>query len=281
MNGRLLTRRTVPALVAALSLGITGVAQASTEVSVQPDGTLKIAAGTEANGLSVYRISDTQVGTTTQQVAIVRDGDSNTLPPASSLPFPLPGGELISPGPGCSAEKDRPTDPDPTPGTSTHSIKCVTSGTDAAKPQLGVPTANGAFTAINATLGDTGDNIFRVFAGPTDSLGRSVIPFSVPATVAGGNAADVITGGPAHDTLTGAAGDDTLNGADGNDTLKPGAGGNNVSGGNGVDTVDFSDQTAGLAVSLDNKPNDGAGCDLSSTGGNSAACQNNPGNVRS
>jgi hypothetical protein len=94
MNRHLLTRRVIPVLVASLSLGIAGTANAS-NASVQ-DGVLTInETGSETNIMLLERVADVLTtppgGTpTAHQVIIVRDSDG------SSVPDDLPGN--ISPG---------------------------------------------------------------------------------------------------------------------------------------------------------------------------------------
>ncbi|HEX2040892.1 MAG TPA: calcium-binding protein [Acidimicrobiales bacterium] len=89
--------------------------------------------------------------------------------------------------------------------------------------------------------------------------------------VSGGSGDDRVLGGPGNDTLDAGAGNDTLVGGDGsdselggdgNDTFRQDAGpngGDALVGGPGTDTADYAARTAGVNVSLDGVPNDGAG----------------------
>ena len=85
--------------------------------------------------------------------------------------------------------------------------------------------------------------------------------------VAGGAAADAVTGSDADNTLYGNAGNDTLSGGGGNDQLDGGseddlldggAGADALVGGEGTDTATYANSGAGVRVTLDDKPGDGA-----------------------
>lgn len=71
----------------------------------------------------------------------------------------------------------------------------------------------------------------------------------------GGN--NVLQGNGGKDTLRGGAGNDTLSGGSKNDVLIGGTGSDLFSGGLGVDRVDYSDRTAAIFITLDDKANDG------------------------
>ena len=74
----------------------------------------------------------------------------------------------------------------------------------------------------------------------------------------GGNDADSLDGGSGNDKLFGGAGNDTLYGGSSRDTLKGGSGGDLLQGGGGeADFADYSDRTAPLSLSIDDKANDG------------------------
>jgi len=99
-----------------------------------------------------------------------------------------------------------------------------------------------------------------------------------------GTLAATLQGGPGNDTLVGGAGNDTLNGGAGNDILRGGAGndtmtgddgddrfdeetasngGDSFTGGAGVDTVDYSQRTVALLVTMDGvAANDGEASEL-------------------
>ena len=92
--------------------------------------------------------------------------------------------------------------------------------------------------------------------------------------VTGGAGADTVSGGPGDDAVDGAApvmlgidgndvvagdaGNDRLSGAEGNDEITGGAGVDDMSGGAGADMVDYGFAGAGVTVTLDGRPNDGA-----------------------
>jgi Ca2+-binding RTX toxin-like protein len=71
----------------------------------------------------------------------------------------------------------------------------------------------------------------------------------------GGN--DAIAGGDGPDSLKGSAGNDTVDGGGGNDQIDGGDGADDMRGGPGVDQVAYIGRTAGIAVTLDDNPNDG------------------------
>jgi Ca2+-binding RTX toxin-like protein len=113
-------------------------------------------------------------------------------------------------------------------------------------------------------------------------------------TLAGGDGGDSLHGGPGDDRVDGGSGDDTLTGEDGNDVLTGGAGNDSVdagtgndaiaggdgndaleggsgndlldggggadalSGGEGADTASYASAAAGVRVTLNAKPDDGA-----------------------
>jgi Ca2+-binding RTX toxin-like protein len=88
-------------------------------------------------------------------------------------------------------------------------------------------------------------------------------------TLTGSNVATVVNrlvGGEGRDSLIGLAGKDRMFGQDGSDTLNGGAGRDDLDGGLGADTfiggpdvdeVSYSGRTKPVAVTLDNRPNDG------------------------
>ena len=63
----------------------------------------------------------------------------------------------------------------------------------------------------------------------------------------GGNS---INAGGGSDIVEGGAGGDSLNGQTGNDYIEGGAGGNSLNGGAGIDTVGYSQSTAGVTITL-------------------------------
>ncbi|MDD8023420.1 MAG: Hint domain-containing protein [Paracoccaceae bacterium] len=68
----------------------------------------------------------------------------------------------------------------------------------------------------------------------------------------GGAGADSVTGGTGADTIRGGAGNDTLIGNDGDDrfVFGDGWGSDQVAGGNGIDTIDFTEVTTGVTVTI-------------------------------
>ena len=74
-----------------------------------------------------------------------------------------------------------------------------------------------------------------------------------------GNAGDDrLVGGPRDDILTGDAGDDALLGGDGDDELPAGPGADVIRGGPGEDATAWPHAGAGVRVTLDDRPGDGA-----------------------
>jgi Ca2+-binding RTX toxin-like protein len=73
----------------------------------------------------------------------------------------------------------------------------------------------------------------------------------------GGAGADTLNGAQGKDVLLGGAGDDELNGDQGDDLLDGGLGADAMAGGSEVDTVDYSQRTAAVSVTLDDVADDG------------------------
>lgn len=74
----------------------------------------------------------------------------------------------------------------------------------------------------------------------------------------GGNDNDSLDGGSGSDKLFGGAGNDTVYGGSSRDTLNGGSGADLLQGGGGeADFADYSDRTAPLSLSIDDKANDG------------------------
>lgn len=69
----------------------------------------------------------------------------------------------------------------------------------------------------------------------------------------GGNGDDVVKGQAGDDILSGGAGNDRLEGSEGNDTFWVFADGDQILGGDGIDTVDATRLTKGVAINLDDK----------------------------
>ena len=119
-----------------------------------------------------------------------------------------------------------------------------------------------------------GGNDTVSFASSTDALtvdlaaGTSVgaatghDTLSMCENVIGGAGNDVISGDAQANTLIGGAGNDTLRGQFGDDVLVGGVGNDSISGGAGSDTVDYSDSTSAVKVSLTTMKASGAGNDV-------------------
>ena len=237
MTGRLLTRRLVPALVAVLTLGIGGVAQAST-VSVKNDELLIDDSVGESNVLTYWRESDANghqviyVHQATGPTDLPQDYPQAFPPPPAGVPI-LP--DLLN---GCTNM-----------GQEEGTVKCTST--------------NATFKAIKATLGGKSDYISNV-SRPSSIL----LDPTTAVTLDGGADDDALFGSTNGDTIIGGTGNDDLRGNGGDDVLRPGDGQDSIRGGaNGAagDTVDFSTadrskRNAVTAVSLDGIPNDGALC---------------------
>jgi Ca2+-binding RTX toxin-like protein len=98
-------------------------------------------------------------------------------------------------------------------------------------------------------------------AGENDNVAADV------ENVAGGSANDTITGGDADNGLYGNAGNDTISGGNGNDVLDGGPGddlldggigADSLIGGDGIDKASYASSPAGVRVTLDGQPGDGA-----------------------
>jgi Ca2+-binding RTX toxin-like protein len=106
-------------------------------------------------------------------------------------------------------------------------------------------------------------------------ISPAALPVTEPATINGGDGADVLTGGHGADLIDGGAGNDVIAGGAGNDTLRGGTGNNSLAGGDGndsmtaetgadtfdggagIDSVSYASRTTAIKVSLDNVANDG------------------------
>jgi hypothetical protein len=73
----------------------------------------------------------------------------------------------------------------------------------------------------------------------------------------GGFGNDLLDGGPGENYYEDGPGDDTIAGGPGNDSLNAGPGRDTFTGGDGDDSVDYRGRTAGVTVTLDNRPDDG------------------------
>ena len=139
---------------------------------------------------------------------------------------------------------------------------------------------------VTADLGDGDDRLGHGFGVVNGSFIRGG---DGNDTIDGADQADSLDGGAGDDRLQGASGDDVLDGGPGNDVfltnhletgndVKNGGDGNDriiasrdpgndvYTGGAGVDLLDFSDSSAGVAVSLDGVANDGAAGETDNAG---------------
>jgi len=128
-------------------------------------------------------------------------------------------------------------------------------------------------TDVERIVGTGGDDVIRGSSGDEELVGGAGNDFvdggggndvlrgdEGDDAVAGGAGNDLVLGGAGNDTLDGEAGDDNVRGEDGSDVVSGGAGADTLSGGNdaGVDTLDYSDRTTPVRVSLDGINDDGA-----------------------
>lgn len=108
-------------------------------------------------------------------------------------------------------------------------------------------------------IGDDGSNVDGA-AGARDNIGADVerlVGGSGGDTLVGNSAANMLTGGVGNDALSGLAGNDRLVGGSGNDSVAGGTGADTLDGGAGVDYAKYHDHPLSVALSLDNKANDG------------------------
>lgn len=116
--------------------------------------------------------------------------------------------------------------------------------------------------------GNRGDDRILISVGQIIFLGDSTADTNTPVLIdAGGGNDTVHSSRGSADTLLGGSGDDflftetfranRLDGGAGNDTLRGGWSSEEFIGGDGNDTVDYSDHTFGVSVTLDDLANDG------------------------
>lgn len=102
-----------------------------------------------------------------------------------------------------------------------------------------------------------GEPLYTLVYLPGDVAGRATVAGSDDAdtlygfqNAVGGAGADALTGNSENNLLTGGRGNDTLRGGSGDDTLAGGAGTDRLLGGAGIDTVDYSENTGPVRVTL-------------------------------
>jgi Ca2+-binding RTX toxin-like protein len=106
---------------------------------------------------------------------------------------------------------------------------------------------------INANAGHD-----LVFLGKhPDSVTAEVVRYDLPTLVLGGRGQDSINGGSGNDTLDGGTGVNVIDGRLGDDLLRAGGDTDDIRGGAGTDTVDYSDRTEDLNITLDDVAGDG------------------------
>lgn len=107
--------------------------------------------------------------------------------------------------------------------------------------------ASGSYTSIEsiAMLGDVGADTLEGGALPDVLIGEAGAD-----SLVGGAADDELYGDTGADTLSGGDGSDYLEGWSGDDLLRPGAGADTVWGATGNDTIDFSDETDAIDVTI-------------------------------
>jgi hypothetical protein len=99
---------------------------------------------------------------------------------------------------------------------------------------------------ISTLIGGSGDDELSLVGGP------------VGANAFGGMGDDHIVGGGGADGLRGELGDDRIDAGAGDDTLDGGGGADILRGGRGTDLVSYASSFAGVNVTLDDHPGDGA-----------------------
>jgi Ca2+-binding RTX toxin-like protein len=111
---------------------------------------------------------------------------------------------------------------------------------------------------LNVSLdGNAGDGE----AGENDDVGADVEVVnggSGDDTLTGGDADNTLNGGAGNDTLSGGGGNDQLDGGPGDDLLEGGMGADTLIGGDGTDRATYANSPAGVRVTLDGQPGDGA-----------------------
>ena len=109
---------------------------------------------------------------------------------------------------------------------------------------------------VNAARGDD-----RLILGADPDMayaGNAPIPtFTVSTTVSGGLGNDSIFGGNGNDMIDGGTGVNKIDGRAGEDFLRAGQDTDDIRGGAGTDTVDYSDRTQDLNITLDDVAGDG------------------------
>jgi Ca2+-binding RTX toxin-like protein len=128
-------------------------------------------------------------------------------------------------------------------------------------------------TDVEEIVGTLGDDVLRGGAGDETLIGSEGNDFvdGGPGAdhlegnggndaVLGGAGNDVVLGGAGDDDVDGEDGDDDVRGEDGTDLVSGGGGADTLGGGNGagVDTLDYSDRSTPVRVSLDGVNDDGA-----------------------
>lgn len=106
---------------------------------------------------------------------------------------------------------------------------------------------------------NSGDGRDLVCAG--DGHDKVILGYGNDVASGGGGGSDELNGEDGNDVLIGSTGNDNLRGGAGDDGLEGGSGKDKFSGGAGYDNVSYAYHSAGVLITLDNKPNDGNSTD--------------------
>jgi uncharacterized delta-60 repeat protein/uncharacterized repeat protein (TIGR01451 family) len=147
------------------------------------------------------------------------------------------------------------SDHDPYPANNTDVVTTAVTG-----PACTITGSQGADSLTGTAAGDVicglgGDDSISGGDGSDMLVGGSGAD-----NIDGGALGDVLAGGTGSDTLKGGSDNDSEDAGEGDDTLDQEAaanGADSLYGGEGRDTIDFGARTIGVAVSLDDFPNDG------------------------
>lgn len=221
MNGRLLTRRTVPALVAALAT--LGLAPSALGATASVSGSELIVTGgidTDVVSIRFDRKPTADGGTTADKTALIVSG---TVPGGSSAPsIPVVPNPFAS---GCTS-------------INAYDVRCTSK--------------SGEFQTVDATMLGAGADYFSPTIDPLPLI-MKIDGGEGADYLKGGDGADTVTGGAGNDQIFGRGGADRLVPGTGADDVYGGGGGPTDA---AHDLVDLSANDAGLVITLDNEFND-------------------------